>query len=58
MDLHGNRRTLRPSSRGSTTVYVLAGDSLHLGVSCVASARPEDGWLSIAETFEYLPAEE
>lgn len=37
--------------------YFTDGPMFHL-MTCTGTERPDDGWLSIAETFEFLPAEE
>lgn len=36
--------------------YFIDGELFHL-LTCTGGERPEDGWLSIAETFEFLPVE-
>ena len=39
--------------------WVDGGDrNTRLSLNCFGGARPEDDWLSIAETIEFLPAEE
>ena len=38
--------------------YLLTDGKIHDSLLCRGSERPEDRWLSIAETFEFLPAEE
>jgi hypothetical protein len=44
---------------GVGAVYLLSDGVALLVLSCVAPRPPEgDWWLSIAETFEFLPAEE
>jgi hypothetical protein len=40
------------------TSYVLTDGSVHDAVLCRGSERPDDRWLSIAETVEFLPADE
>jgi hypothetical protein len=40
------------------TLYSIASWDQAGEVRCIASERPDDDWLSIAETFEFLPAEE
>lgn len=37
--------------------YFTDGAMFHL-MTCTGTVRPDDGWLSIAETFEFLPGEE
>jgi hypothetical protein len=48
-----------PQSQVATTtaVYILEGDTVAI-FSCASPEPPDDDWLSIAETFEFLPAEE
>ncbi len=42
-----------------TSAYVLAmGDGVFMAVCNTYAARPDDDWLSIVETIEFLPAEE
>jgi len=43
---------------GWASNYFIADDSVVYGLTCVAESPPEDRWLSIAETFEFLPEEE
>ncbi len=45
---------------GPLTVYVTQSDQLLVALHCTAvgSERPDDDWLSIAETIEFLPTEE
>ena len=38
--------------------YLLTDGKVHDSLLCRGSERPEDRWLSIAKTFEFLPAEE
>jgi hypothetical protein len=39
--------------------YLMEADDRALSLTCVAiGERPEDRWLAIAETFEFLPDEE
>ena len=38
--------------------YLLTDGKVHDSLLCRGSERPEDRWLSIAESFEFLPAEE
>jgi hypothetical protein len=40
------------------SMYFLTGETWEYGLTCLAAAAPDDRWLSIAETFEFLPAEE
>ncbi len=47
-----------PNNESVSVHYVVAGDVVSLAFNCTANARPEDDWLSIAETVEFLPAEE
>jgi hypothetical protein len=42
----------------SATAYFVANDRTLLIASCVAPDPPQDRWLSIAESVEFLPAEE
>jgi hypothetical protein len=42
----------------STTCYLVPGDDSQHWLSFVGAERPEDRWLSIAETIEFLPPEE
>jgi hypothetical protein len=54
-------RMAEPTAEGQylpSTVYVMLADDRYLLASCSAYQRPDDDWLSIAETFEFLPAEE
>jgi hypothetical protein len=43
---------------GPTVLAYADGPESLLLMSCFGAERPEDDWLSIAETFEWLPAEE
>ena len=49
-----------PHSTGvaQSSVYLLGTDESHAMLICTSDLRPDDDWLSIAETFEFLPAEE
>jgi hypothetical protein len=38
-----------------STYYFVDDEQVHV-LTCTGLERPEDGWLSIAETFEFLPA--
>jgi hypothetical protein len=40
------------------TTYILTDGRVLLFLGCWAPERPSDDWLSIAETIEFLPAEE
>ncbi len=40
------------------SLYLLTDGKVHDSLRCRGSERPEDRWLSIAETFAFLPAEE
>ncbi len=40
------------------TTYILTDGRVLLFLGCWAPERPDDDWLSIAETIEFLPAEE
>ena len=46
------------AGQASTSCYLVPGDDSQHWLSCVGAERPADRWLSIAETFEFLPAEE
>ena len=39
------------------TTYLLSDGQVLAFFGCWANERPEDGWLALAETFEFLPAE-
>ncbi len=41
-----------------STDRLLADGEVHGSILCHGSERPNDRWLSIAETFEFLPEEE
>jgi hypothetical protein len=41
-----------------SSIYLLHDGTTFYGLMCDASDAPDDDWLSIAETFEFLPAEE
>ena len=43
---------------GPTVIYVAEGGDDAFSVVCTGPVRPDDDWLSIAETFEFLPEEE
>jgi len=38
--------------------YILAAPKDFAFLNCIGYARPDDDWLSIAETFEFLPTDE
>jgi len=38
--------------------YLLTVGNVHDSLLCRGSERPEDRWLSIAESFEFLPVKE
>jgi hypothetical protein len=40
------------------TTYILTDGRILFFLGCLAPERPDDDWLSIAETIEFLPAEE
>ena len=40
------------------TEYILAADDVFYTFACIGEDPPDDHWLSIAETFEFLPMEE
>jgi hypothetical protein len=42
----------------STAQYLVLGDDSRHWLSCIGEVRPDDDWLSIAETIEFLPDEE
>jgi hypothetical protein len=44
--------------RGDHTQYLLTDGAGFYSPACIASEPPADRWLPIAETFEFLPAEE
>lgn len=37
--------------------YLIEGDEVILALACAGPERPDDDWLSIAESFEFLPEE-
>jgi len=47
-----------PEEGFSGATYMLTDGATFYGLMCDASNPPEDRWLSIAETFEFLPVEE
>jgi hypothetical protein len=47
-----------PGEGFSSATYMLTDAATFYGLMCNASDPPEDRWLSIAETFEFLPTEE
>ena len=46
------------AGRAQASVYLVPGDHSRHWLNCVGEERPEDRWLSIAETVEWLPSEE
>jgi len=38
--------------------YLFTDTTAWLRLSCVSNEPPDERWLSVAETFEFLPAEE
>ena len=47
-----------PDEATHLSVYLLRGGNTFYWISCAGDDPPDDRWLSIAETFEFLPAEE
>jgi hypothetical protein len=43
---------------GSATAWIFLDGERRVVLFCQSEEPPEDRWLSIAETFEFLPAEE
>jgi hypothetical protein len=43
---------------GSATAWVFLDGARRAALFCRSTEPPEDRWLSIAETFEFLPVEE
>ena len=56
----GGWRVDAEAGSGPLTVYLAQSDQLLVALHCTAvgSEAPDDAWLSIAETIEFLPAEE
>jgi hypothetical protein len=46
-----------PGFETMQAVYYFTDGSTYMLLTCTHVERPEDDWLSIAETFEFLPAE-
>jgi hypothetical protein len=47
-----------PDEATHLSVYLLRDGNTFYWISCAGDDLPDDRWLSIAETFEFLPAEE
>jgi hypothetical protein len=47
-----------PSEHIETSEYVITDGITQWRLTCSGRERPDDDWLSIAETFEILPPEE
>ena len=47
-----------PEEGFSGSWYLLTDGTNFYGLICGAPDLPEDRWLSVAETFEFLPTEE
>jgi hypothetical protein len=43
---------------GRTMYFFTDDEAMHYWLTCGADHLPDDRWLSVAETFEFLPAEE
>ena len=55
---HGTRLDWARFDALSATAYLFTDGSAWWRLECTSPEPPEDRWLSIAETFEFLPAEE
>lgn len=49
---------LEPETGWSRSVYLLTSGSSYYSLTCFGPDPPDDRWLSIAETSEFLPAED
>ena len=55
--VHAVRVDVRYDDDWGRSIYMLTDGQVAATLLCIAPAPPDDGWLSVAETFEFLPAE-